>query len=571
MQQKYNYLTKEYNKLIIKKKIEVKTNTFVIDTYNMTLFSDYYTIPQNLTNQIVFQIHRKQNNVYFISEISDNIKREKNYFVLQSLITGKYSYKLNIGNEIKIGKLNLRVRKIHTSDNNINNNKNNNNSPHKNSEIKTISNILLHEKEKKGTILNKSVFNTSEREPFNDESCENDIESGNKCRICLEGEANINMASYLNLNQTEKNEKVFISPCNCKGDHKYVHLSCLKKWLKSRYGSQSLNNPNSMIYSFPNKCEICQGILPDVVEAKDNFYDLSDFVEINFDNYIVFEILSDNIECNEKTFLILKLIKNNYCFIGKGDHNHYIFSDQDMSEHHCRLFLDNNGNVFLSDFNSETGTFVKIEGAIQLIEKNLMFLQNKNTFIKLELSSEKNCCLCPSTPLNYPEIYFKNNNFNLDIRKIFRIKEKEKTEKIESKNDDNINKCSTNNENNDKNNNNKSINDNNKNINTFSTLISSSNCNSTSNIISESNTNNFDSIDNKYKDNKLINVQEKPYTETNEGIKNDNSENINPNFSLTKKDSKMYLISEHDVISNNSINDNNTDEKNYKNGNSLYL
>ena len=33
----------------------------------------------------------------------------------------------------------------------------------------------------------------------------------------------------------------------------------------------------------------------------------------------------------------------------------------------------------------------------------------------------------------------------------------------------------------------------------------------------------------------------------------------------------MYLISEHDVISNNSINDNNTDEKNYKNGNSLYL
>jgi hypothetical protein len=242
-----------------------------------------------------------------------------------------------------------------------------------------------------------------------------------------------------------------------------------------------------------------------------------------------------------------------------------------MSEHHCRLFLDNNGNVFLSDFNSETGTFVKIEGAIQLIEKNLMFLHNKNTFIKLELSSEKNCCLCPSSPLNYPEIYFKNNNFNLDIRKIFRIKEKEKTEKIESNNDDNINKCSTNNENNDKNNNNKSINDNNKNINTFSTLISSSNCNSTSNIISESNTNNFDSIDNKYKDNKLINVQEKPYTETNEGIKNDNSENINPNFSLTKKDSKMYLISEHDVISNNSINDNNTDEKNYKNGNSLYL
>ena len=554
MQQKYNYLTKEYNKLIIKKKIEIKTNAFVIDTYNMTLFSDYYTIPKNLTNQILFQIHRKQNNVYFISEISDNIKREKNYFVLQSGITGKYSYKLNIGNEIKIGKLNLRVRKILTADNNKDSN--NNNSSHKNCEIKTISNILLHEKEKKGAKLNKSAFNISEREPFNDESCENDIESGNKCRICLEGEANKNNASYLNLNQTERNEKVFISPCNCKGDHKYIHLSCMKKWLKSRYGSQSLNNPNSMIYSFPNKCEICQEVLPDVVETKDNYYDLSDFVEINFDNYIVFEILSDDIDNNEKTFLILKLIKNNYCFIGKGARNHYIFSDQDMSEHHCRLFLDNNGNVFLSDFNSETGTFVKAEGAIQLIEKNLIFLQNKNTFIKLELSSEKNCCLCPSSSLNYPEIYFKNNNFNLDIRKIFRIKEIGKIEKVECNKDNDINICSINDDNNDKNKNNKNINDNNKNNNTLSTLISSSNCNSTSNIISESN---IDSIDNKYKDNKLINIQVKSYNETNEGIKNDNNENINPNFSLSKKDSKIYLISDHDIITNNSINDKNTD------------
>lgn len=533
----------------------------------MTFFSDYYTIPKNLTNQILFQIHRKQNNVYFISEIKDDIKREKNYFLLQSRITGKYSYKLNIGNEIKIGKLNLRVRKIHIDDNNSNPNNNNNNSPHNISQIKTISNILLHEKEKKGAKLNKSVFNTSERVPFNDESWENDFESGNKCRICLEGEANRNMASFLNLNQTEKNEKVFISPCNCKGDHKYVHLSCLKKWLKSRFGSQSLNNPNSMIYSFPNKCEICQGVLPDVVEGKNNFYDLSDFIEINFDNYIVFEILSDdNTESNEKIFLILKLIKNSYCFIGKGDHNHYIFSDQDMSEHHCRLFLDNNGNVFLSDFNSVTGTFVKAEGAIQLIENNLMFIQNRNTFIKLKLSSEKNCCLCPSSPLNYPEIYFKNNNFNLDMRKIFKIKEIEKIEQTEINNDNNLNKCNINNEKSDKSNNNKIINDNNA----FSSLISSSNCNSTTNIISETNTYNLDTLENKNKDNKLINVKENTYTETNEG-NNNNSENINPNFSLTKKESKMYLISENDVISNKSITDKNIMGKNYKNSDSLNL
>lgn len=46
--------------------------------------------------------------------------------------------------------------------------------------------------------------------------------------------------------------------------------------------------------------------------------------------------------------------------------------------YHSKLILDNKGNVFIIDNNSETSTFVKID-ALELYEKNILFIQNKNT------------------------------------------------------------------------------------------------------------------------------------------------------------------------------------------------
>ena len=492
---------------------------------------------------ILFQIHRKQNNVYLISDIQDNVKREKNYFVLQNKLNGNISYKLNIGNEIKIGDLKLRVRKIHI-----------NNSNDKVNETKNISYILNENEERKGGIKNgKPACDISEQEPFN-EINDNDSDNYNKCRICLESE--MSKINGLNLNIENQNENILISPCNCKGEHKYIHLSCLKKWLKSRYGSESLNNDNSILYSFPNRCEICQGVFPDVVQGKDYYYDIADFMNINFDNYIEFEILNDNNnnennnENFEKKFLILKLIKNDFCYIGKGDKNHYIFTNQDMSNKHSKLFLDNNGNVLISDYNSETGTFVKINRVIQLQENNIMLIQNKNTFIKIELISKNNCFLCPKSSKIYPEIYFNNNNLNLELKKIFIIKEKEKIE--------------NNNLNTDNNNNNVSrdvqiqINENTIKNNTYSTLITSSSNNSDNN----SATNLFgnhekiiynNDLKNENTKSKIFNYDEYFLKKSETQIIND--ENFNPNLTYNKKHSNLYIINENDIISNKSRNE----------------
>lgn len=44
------------------------------------------------------------------------------------------------------------------------------------------------------------------------------------CRICLEEE----------VKDDNDPENAFVSPCSCKGSSKYVHLGCLKNWIKSK-------------------------------------------------------------------------------------------------------------------------------------------------------------------------------------------------------------------------------------------------------------------------------------------------------------------------------------------------
>lgn len=375
-------------------------------------------------------------------------------------------------------------------------------------------------------------MNTSEREPFNDTN--DSKQSDNKCRICLESTMSKLMSFIQNSNYyNEKNENILINPCNCKSEHKNIHLSCLKKWLKCRPGSQILQNNNSILFSYPNQCEICKGFFPDVIQYKEKFYDIADFIEINFDNYITFEIIPNNSIINnvncKKQFLILKLIKNKFYYIGKGEKNHFIFNDQDMSYNQCKIYMDNSGNVYINDFKSITGTFIKMNGAIELYENNVMHLQNKNTYIQLKLISKnkKKCCLYPRKNISYPIIYFTCNNLNLNLNKIFDIKY--------NYNDNNY------------------IIKNNKKTNSFSPLIASSNNTTYTNNLIESNEL-VESTSNVLEEQNNSNIKNKNnYCEKNISMFKD--ENINPNITYKKKDNNnnLYKIHEYNAITNNRI------------------
>lgn len=89
---------------------------------------------------------------------------------------------------------------------------------------------------------------------FRTENSENKI----ICRICLNGQD-----SCIN---------PMLSPCNCSGSVKYIHLKCLHTWIKCKVDESQ--NENCITLLWKNfKCEICKGVIPrNKLKTKGNFF-----------------------------------------------------------------------------------------------------------------------------------------------------------------------------------------------------------------------------------------------------------------------------------------------------------
>jgi E3 ubiquitin-protein ligase DOA10 len=70
--------------------------------------------------------------------------------------------------------------------------------------------------------------------------------SSQLCKICWEGNDN---------NEAGKRSDL-IAPCQCKGSMRYVHETCLLRWLKQKGG-----NSEHETTEFTKKCELCQYLI----------------------------------------------------------------------------------------------------------------------------------------------------------------------------------------------------------------------------------------------------------------------------------------------------------------------
>lgn len=69
------------------------------------------------------------------------------------------------------------------------------------------------------------------------------------CRICL---------------SEEEPGNPIISPCNCTGSVKYIHLECIKEWLEGKKHKKETPYVNSYIWR-GLECEICKSFYNDIV------------------------------------------------------------------------------------------------------------------------------------------------------------------------------------------------------------------------------------------------------------------------------------------------------------------
>ena len=80
------------------------------------------------------------------------------------------------------------------------------------------------------------------------------------CRICY-------------LEEDEKEENPLVQPCICAGSMKFIHLSCLRKWVSTRSCVKIDTSPDCSIFLIkPVECELCKTKFPYFIKLKSVYY-----------------------------------------------------------------------------------------------------------------------------------------------------------------------------------------------------------------------------------------------------------------------------------------------------------
>ena len=226
-----------------------------------------------------------------------------------------------------------------------------------------------------------------------------------KCRICFsEG------------NFEDKNP--LISPCNCTGSVKYIHLNCLRKWLTSKINTKSSPSGNIYFYSFKNlECEICKAIIPEQVEFRGTIISLLDFKEVE-PPYLLLQTMnqyspqSKNFEYN--IIFVMSFKKKNFLMIGRSSNSDIKLNDISVSRCHSVISYEN-GKFYINDIGSKFGTLL-------LIQNNILFFPYRE--ITIQAGSCHLVFYIVRTLLGCLKCY-KNKIFNeLTYEKYFECQEK---------------------------------------------------------------------------------------------------------------------------------------------------
>ena len=168
------------------------------------------------------------------------------------------------------------------------------------------------------------------------------------CRVCLR--------------EDFEETNPLISPCNCGGTMKYIHLRCLQRCLKSKLVSRSSNATVSFGWRELN-CDLCKKLFPYKVRIKQEVIEL---VEIPKPPglYVVLEGL-----CNEKggnrAIHVISMNAHNTIRIGRSNECELRLPEPSVSRLHATI-KHVNGKYYVEDLKSKFGTLVQIKRPVPL-------------------------------------------------------------------------------------------------------------------------------------------------------------------------------------------------------------
>ena len=288
----------------------LNTETWSKDVCDLIDYDNEKLITSTLNINSTSYIYRKENNVISYSEKS-NKKDEELLFKIRigfgkkkylEIIRNKYDldendnlvnpnpcffllkpskidpkmnrYKLSPGEIIKIGRITMRIRDIkfkkklnekNSQDNNSINNKKEKGTK-KMSRLETTESKLNNYEE---DLKKKSAKKKTQKDIFSK------LEKMKRvCRICY-------------LEEDENNpENPLVQPCTCTGSVKFIHLTCLRKWVSTRSCVKIDTSSDCSIFLIkPVECELCKTKYPDFIKFENRLLPVIDFSQ-EFDNYL---------------------------------------------------------------------------------------------------------------------------------------------------------------------------------------------------------------------------------------------------------------------------------------------
>ena len=477
-----------YSTDLYSSKIETNESGHVYRQFNNVKF---YNHKLNETKENEYLMHLDCNeNQFFIDVNSYKIDDDENicsnnstWFSLKSDKKNKNNrlnmFKISEGDVIKIGKINIRIRKIKFQSDKHNNKKINidiNNNKYELSNSAKSESVSVLRELGTNSLFNYNINNNNVQNDINlntvkkqkeEEDKENEMLSINKTSNKKVNSKKINFKTpekiFFEENQKKKStdfpsrccricyleeeteSNPLIQPCLCSGSLKYIHLDCLKKWIGTRNWTRVENNENVCIYLIKEiDCELCKNKLPDYIRHKNKLYKIIEF-KIDFKNYISFENLTLDKQKN-KFIYVINLDKKKDIKIGRGHEANIILSDISVSRVHCVLNVYNK-NVYLQDNEAKYGTLVLVQTPrLNIIDNIDLNLQIGRSFINCKNKTPFKlfkCCDNNNEVINYNS-YFKQNSKKIGMKKIHTVKteideeEKEKEKEFILENKENI-------------------------------------------------------------------------------------------------------------------------------------
>eukprot|EP00441_Pelagodinium_beii_P035284 CAMPEP_0197633058 /NCGR_PEP_ID=MMETSP1338-20131121/9509_1 /TAXON_ID=43686 ORGANISM="Pelagodinium beii, Strain RCC1491" /NCGR_SAMPLE_ID=MMETSP1338 /ASSEMBLY_ACC=CAM_ASM_000754 /LENGTH=365 /DNA_ID=CAMNT_0043204643 /DNA_START=212 /DNA_END=1306 /DNA_ORIENTATION=+ len=189
------------------------------------------------------------------------------------------------------------------------------------------------------------------------------------CRICLlEGSGE---------------DDPLIAPCQCKGSVEYVHLGCLRHWIRGRLNLS--DGPSGAYFYRPLTCELCKAAYPTYVSAGQ---DRQPIVEVPWTQppFIVLENMVRDSQQHTTRGLHVISLEEKVLKLGRGHESDVRIADVSISRCHATIKFSK-GQFQFEDNNSKFGTLVALKKPRSLEPGNPISIQMGRTV--LEFTAEQ--------------------------------------------------------------------------------------------------------------------------------------------------------------------------------------